>query len=42
MFTYLLYSESASEVRRCVKVEVAVPGSPSLINLVVTVDVKQH
>ena len=31
-----------SELRSCVKVEVAVLGSPSLINLVVSVDVKQH
>ena len=28
--------------RICVKVEVAVLGSPSLINLMVFVDVKQH
>ena len=33
---------SISELRRCVKVEVAVLGSPSLIVLMVTVDVKQH
>ena len=31
-----------SELRSCVKVEVAVLGSPSLIVLVVSVDVKQH
>ena len=30
------------ELRRCVKVEVAVLGSPSLIVLMVSVDVKQH
>ena len=30
------------EVRSCVKVEVAVLGSPSLIVLMVSVDVKQH
>ena len=30
------------ELRSCVKVEVAVLGSPSLINLMVSVDVKQH
>ena len=30
------------ELRSCVKVEVAVLGSPSLIILVVSVDVKQH
>ena len=35
------YTES-SEFRSCVKVEVAVLGSPSLIVLVVSVDVKQH
>ena len=33
---------SISEVRNCVKVEVAVLGSPSLIVLFVSVDVKQH
>ena len=31
-----------SELRSCVKVEVAVLGSPSLISLTVSVDVKQH
>ena len=31
-----------SELRSCVKVEVAVLGSPSLISLMVSVDVKQH
>ena len=31
-----------SELRSCLKVEVAVLGSPSLIVLVVSVDVKQH
>ena len=31
-----------AEVRSCVKVEVAVLGSPSLISLTVCVDVKQH
>ena len=30
------------ELSSCVKVEVAVPDSPSLIVLVVSVDVKQH
>ena len=30
------------EVRSCVKVEVAVVGSPSLISLIVSVDVTQH
>ena len=32
----------ASELRSCVKVEVAVLGSPSLIIRTVSVDVKQH
>ena len=32
----------ASEFRNCVKVEVAALGSPSLIVLIVSVDVKQH
>ena len=31
-----------TELRSCVKVEVAVLGSPSLIVLKVSVDVKQH
>ena len=31
-----------SELRRCVKVEVVVLGTPSLIVLMVSVDVKQH
>ena len=30
------------EPRSCVKVEVAIPGSPSLIVLMVSVGVKQH
>ena len=33
---------SRSEPRSCVKVEVAVLGSPALIVPVVSVDVKQH
>ena len=33
---------SQTELRSCVKVEVAVLGSPSLISLMVFVDVKQH
>ena len=33
---------STSELRSCVKVEVAVLDSPSLIVLMVSVDVKQH
>ena len=32
----------SSELRSCMKVEVDVLGSPSLISLVVSVDVKQH
>ena len=36
LLTYL------SELRSCVKVEVAILGSPSLIILMVSVDVKQH
>ena len=31
-----------TEFRSCVKIEVAVLGSPSLIVLMVSVDVKQH
>ena len=33
---------SSSELRSCVKVEVAVLGSPSLISLMVSVEVKKH
>ena len=33
---------SISELRSCVKVEVAVLESPSLINLMVSVDIKQY
>ena len=33
---------SVSELRSCVKVEVAVLGSPSLISLVVSVEIKHH
>ena len=33
---------SLSEFRSCVRVEVAVLGSPSLISLMVSVDVKHH
>ena len=32
----------STEFRSCVKVEVAVLGSPSLISLMVSVDVMQH
>ena len=35
-------SRMRTELRSCVKVEVAVLGSPSLIVLMVSVDVKQH
>ena len=41
MFTYLL-TLTMSDLRSCVKVEVAVLGSPSLIVLTVSVDAKQH
>ena len=34
--------EGTPELRSCVKVEVPTLGSPSLISLVVSVDVKQH
>ena len=34
--------ELSTEFRSCVKVEVAVLGSPSLTVLIVSVDVKQH
>ena len=33
---------NGTEVRSCVRVEVAVLGSPSLISLMVSVDVKHH
>ena len=35
-------AEILSELRSCVKVEVAVLGSPTLIILMVSVDVKQY
>ena len=35
-------NQSDLELRSCVKVEVAVLGSPSLISLMVSLDVKQH
>ena len=35
-------SIQTTELGRCVKVEVAVLGSPSLISLMVSVDVEQH
>ena len=34
--------EGTPELRSCVKVEVPALGSPSLISLVVSVDVEQH
>ena len=37
-----LFQGTFSELRSCVKVEVAVMGSPSLISLMVSVDVKHH
>ena len=40
-FTYLL-TVIFTELRSCVKVEVAVLGSPSLINIIVSVDARQH
>ena len=50
MFTYIARPrpstdpqvDQATELRSCVKVEVAVLGSPSLIVFMVSVDVKQH
>ena len=35
-------NQHLKKLRSCVKVEVAVLGSPSLIVLMVSVDVKQH
>ena len=40
--TSLSLSVIPSDLRSCVKVEVAVPGSPSLTVLMISVDVKQH
>ena len=37
-----IHEQFRSELRSCVKVEAAVLGSPSLIVLMVSVDVKQH
>ena len=37
-----VYITNAAELRSCVKVQVAVLGSPSLMILTVSVDVKQH
>ena len=36
------FSRGRSELRSCVKAEVAILGSPSLISLMVSVDVKKH
>ena len=33
---------SLSELRSCMKVEVVILGSPSIIVLMVSVDIKQH
>ena len=38
---YILNLNYSAELRSCVKVEVAVLGSPTLISLMVSVDVKQ-
>ena len=38
----MIYQITSSEVRSCVKVEITVQGSMSLIVLMVSVDVKQH
>ena len=40
--SFIRYSFIRSELRRCVKVEVAVLGSPSLISPMVSADVKHH
>ena len=45
MFVFFLFSIIhlvMTELRSCVKVEVAVPGSLTLTVLMVSVDVKQH
>ena len=41
-FSFFLSFAIGSALRSCLKVEVAVLGSPSLIVLVISVDVKQH
>ena len=41
MFTYLL-TVLSTELRSCLKVEVAFQGAPSLTVIMVSVDVKQH
>ena len=42
MYPMNVLNTPASELRSCVKVKVAVLGSPSLIVLMVSVDEKQH
>ena len=42
IFSNIKHKLRPSELRSCVKVEVAVLGSPSLTVLVVSVDVMQH
>ena len=39
---HVYLKSNAAEFKRCVKVKVAVLGSPSLISLTVSVDVKHH
>ena len=39
---HIYFTLRKTELRKCVEVEVAVQGSPSLIVLLVSVDVKQH
>ena len=41
-FNIIQNSTGYSELRSCVKAEVAVLGSPSLISLMVSVDIKHH
>ena len=41
-YHYLILHRPTSELRSFVKVEVAILGSPSLIDLAVSVDVKEH
>ena len=38
----IMSTPGPAELRSCVKVEMAVPGSPSLISLKISVDEKQH
>ena len=41
-YTYIKKGRGRTELRSCVKVEVSVLGSPSLIVLMTSVDVRQH